>query len=881
MLKNTETGSLSFDFNSIDELHAAIGQLHLDLSLAVSHTRLFESFKIADLKLPNRLCVQPLEGNDADINGAPGDLTLRRYRRYAEGGFGTLWIEAVAIEPKLRSAPRQLCLTRANAAAFSAFAHTLRECARARWNHELCLIIQLAHPGRYCASAKPAQPVFADAPQDTERAISPAAPASLISDDQLELLQQSFIQAAGLALELGFDGVDIKACYDDLPADLLRAVNRPGRFGGSLNNRSRLLREVIAGIKAHHPDALIASRLNVRIDNPAETMELIRSLHSAGAVLINAVPQIATVEDASTEYAALRTLDQSARLTKQLRAALPDIAFVLGGLSRFRHLLPPLAAGLVESGAADLIGVGRAALAYPDMVADLVNNDTLHPECCCLNCDACTQLLKDGGRAGCVLMDNAIYAAEYRAHRSIATDYLKSEAERCRMCVPAPCRQGCPADIDVSGFIRAFLKDDITAAYETLRRSNVLPAMCAQLCPVNALCEGACVAGILDGKSIPIHTIQYVICREAAAAGIIGVRLPQETSGWSVGVVGAGPAGTACAAELLERGHRVVIYERSTRMGGTPELLISPSRFSGAAAEVEALLKPALLQGRLVVKYGCELGDNLSLSELQNNHDALFLATGLWGEKRLGILPGVIPGVDFLLQARSGRIRTVPHRVVLLAGGDSAMDCARFCMALGCRELLIVFADPLAQMHWHMPDAWFRTPGVHFLTMTRPLEYLADDAGALCAIQVRNRVLRQSAAECQPEEIIETQLVVEAMGLQIEDSARHALASLQFTETGLLSNVAADSFSCGMPGVFAGGALINGGDSVVRCVAEGRDAALEIDNYLRRVGIKPENKALLKNYSTIKKNPPKTASGTPYASIRFPTFSFRGSYQKS
>ncbi len=834
MLKNTETGSLSFDFNSIDELRATIGQLSLNLSLAGSHTRLFESFKIADITLPNRLCVQPLEGNDADINGTPGDLTLRRYRRYAEGGFGTLWIEAVAIKPELRSAPRQLCLTRANAAAFSAFARTLRECARARWGHELRLIIQLAHPGRYCALAGSAQPVFADAPQNTKRAVSPAAPAPLISDDQLELLQHSFVQAAELALELGFDGVDIKACYDDLLANLLQSFNRPGRFGGSLNNRSRLLREIIAGIKAHQPDALIASRLNVRTDYPAETIELIRSLHSAGAVLINAVPQITTVEDASTEYVALRTLDQSARLMKGLRSSLPDIAFVLGGLSRFRQLLPPLAAGLVESGAADLIGVGRAALAYPDMVADLVNNGTLRPECCCLNCNACIQLLKDGGAAGCVVMDNAIYAAEYRAHRSIATDYLKSEAERCRMCVPAPCRQGCPADIDVPGFIRAFLKNDIISAYETLRCRNVLPAMCAQLCPVNALCEGACVAGILDGRSIPIHTIQYVICREAAAAGIIGVRLPQDTSGSSVGVVGAGPAGVACATELLERGHCVIIYERSTRMGGTPELLISPSRFYGAASEVEALLKPALLQGRLVVKYGCELGDKLSLSELQNNHDALFLATGLWGEKRLGVLPGVIPGVDFLLQAGSGKIRTVPHRVVLLAGGDSAMDCARFCMELGCRELLIVFADPLAQMHWHMPDAWFRTSGVHFLTMTRPLEYLSDAAGVLCAIRVRNRLLRQSAAEGEPEEIIETQLVIEAMGLQIEDSTRDALASLQFTEIGLLNSVAADSFSCSISGVFAGGALINGGDSVVRCVAEGRAAALEIDTYLRR-----------------------------------------------
>ena len=834
ILKTSANKSLSFEFHSLTELRDAAERLNIDLNFSSDYSLLFQPYQMRGGISPNRFCVQPLEGGDAADDGSPGELTLRRYRRFAEGGFGLIWIEAVAVEPSARSNPRQLCLTRANAAAFSAFAESIRACARERWQHEICLILQLSHAGRYCAPDGLSVPLLVEPEVNSRSENMRCARDEVVSDIELERLQQSFIERAHLALELGFDGVDIKACYNDLIFELLQADNRPGRFGGSLINRSRFLCEVVGGIKEHHPNALLASRLSLPHETTDETIELASRVRAAGVALLNVTTPDASGRQGESGNSALRELNQSVLTLQDIRNAVPELAIVAGGVSWLRHYLPAAGAAILQSGAADLIGIGRAALAYPDLVADLVNDGALHAERCCLGCDACVQLLKDNGVAGCAVTDGAIYAAEYRERRFSAVDNLREEAQRCRQCAPAPCRSGCPADIDVPAFLKAFVEDDVAGAYEILRSKNVLSAMCALLCPVNTLCESRCVAGILDGRPIPIHAIQFLVCQQAAASALTGVRLPEATSGKMIAVIGAGPAGVSCAAELLERGHRVVIYERSSRLGGTPELLINQARFSGAAAEVEALLKPALHRGRVLIKCGFELGDNLSLHEVRHAYDAVFLATGVWGEKTLGAVPGVVSGVEFLARVRSGKLRTVPRRVVLLAGGDSAMDCARGVLDLGASELLIVYAGALAELHWHLPDSWFRTSGVHFLTMTQPLGYATDSSGSLCALKICNKLNAQSENSDVAMNLLQTTLVIEAMGLEIENTVKRALAELEFSDHGLLCRSAPDSYNCGLPGVFAGGALINGGDSVVRCITEGRRAAVEIDDYLRK-----------------------------------------------
>jgi glutamate synthase (NADPH/NADH) small chain len=441
--------------------------------------------------------------------------------------------------------------------------------------------------------------------------------------------------------------------------------------------------------------------------------------------------------------------------------------------------------------------------------------------------------MKDDGHAGCAIMDGALYSGEYRSRRHFSTDHLKEEAKRCRGCEPAPCRAGCPTRIDVPAFLKAFAEGELGAAYDILRTANALPELCSHLCPVGMLCEGPCVAGTLDGTPIPIHDIQYVVSWEAFRNGLTGIRVPAKDSGKKVAIVGAGPAGLSCVVALLEQGHQVVLFERSSRLGGTPEQVIRSSRFTGAHAEAQALLMPALRQARLVIKYGVELGRDMTLEELLRDHDALFLATGVWGEKSLGVAKGVVSGLDFLSQAKAGRIKMLPERVILLAGGDSAMDTARVALEQGVRELLIVYAGPLSEMHWHMDDSWFRTEGVHFLTLTQPLGYRVDADGQVTGLRIRRCLGDSLGATSMAETILSSTLIIEAMGLGVEASLASALKGCSFTKEGLLITAEGASLACGLLGLFAGGGLINGGASVSQCVAEGMRAGHEIDQLLR------------------------------------------------
>lgn len=807
-----------FHLETLDELGREVRRLNLTVPVSGDVSPLSEPLVIGGVRVPNRLCVQPMEGCDAGVGGVPGELTLRRYRRYAEGGFGLIWLEATAVDGQCRSNPRQLWMNRSNVKGFAELVRDIRQAARHRWGHEVVILLQLSHAGRYSNPEGIPDPLIAwhDTAMDRRQGIPDDY--EVVSDDYLDRLRDVYLEAGYLAMEAGFDGVDVKACHGDLLAELLSAFGRPGRYGGSLENRSRFLRETTETLGKAFPGAVLAAR--VSIPDGQEPVELARVLQVAGTRILN-------ISEPPADQAPLVQAARLMAVTRIVQQAVPAMAVVGGGFSWFRHFLPDVAAGFLREGYGAMIGVGRAALAYPSLAGDLLRTGRMDPDKCCIACSACMQLIKDGGTSGCAVMDSEIYGAAYRSHRHFAPDNLRKEAKRCLGCEPAPCRSACPARIDVPAFIKAFAQDEPAKAYEIIRRANVLPEMCAHLCPVGRMCEGRCVTNTLEGNPIPIHDIQYAVSWNARHDGLTGVRVPQAETGKRVAVVGGGPAGVACAVTLLERGHHVVLFERAARLGGTPELLIRASRFSGARDEVEAVLKPALCEARLTVKFGCELGREITLEGLRRGHDAVFLAAGVWSERSLGRPEGVWDGVGFLRGARSGDIESVPSRVILLAGGDSAMDCAMVARELGARELTIVYAGPLSEMHWHMPDSWFRTEGVQFMTMTRPVGYEIDAGGKVSGLKVCRQpgVMPEAGA-------VAADLIIEAMGLGVGEALAAALSPCELTGEGLVKTVGANSLSCGIPGVYAGGGLINGGASVVQCVEEGMRAGREISDYL-------------------------------------------------
>jgi NADPH-dependent glutamate synthase beta subunit-like oxidoreductase/2,4-dienoyl-CoA reductase-like NADH-dependent reductase (Old Yellow Enzyme family) len=752
-----------------------------------------------------------MEGADATADGAPGELTFRRYRRYAQGGFGLIWIEATAVAAQGRSNPRQLWLNTRNVAEFARLIAEIKQAARQARGHDVAVVLQLAH----------------------------ARHDPLISDSDLDRLQKDYAAASRLAEEAGIDGVDIKACHGDLAAACLAARARPGRYGGSFENRSRFLRETVMRCRTALSHAFLASRMaagdgGADLTNEAdpEALALACALQEDGVSLLNVSVQKARDGGGEGGRHPIEDLARRIAITRAIQKAIPAIPVVGGGYSWLRHFVPPVAAGVVREGGAALIGLGRAALAYPDLAGDLLRAARVDPDRCCLDCSACSQMLKDGGTAGCVIMDSGTYGEEYRQRRHFALDHLRQEAERCRGCVPAPCRQGCPTRIEVPAFMEAFARDDVAAAYGIIRKANVLPEMCAHLCLPNAMCEGPCLLNTLERNPIPIHDIQYAVCWLARQRGLTGVRLPARESGKRTAIVGAGPAGVACAVTLLEAGHQVVLFERAGSLGGTPERLIRPSRFSGAREEMEAILKPALREGRLTLKFGMELGAGLSLKELTTAHDAVFLAPGVWGERSLGSATGVVNGIAFLQKTRSGEIKDLPPRVVLLAGGDSAVDSAMVARELGVLDLTVVYEGSLAEMNWHLPDSWFRTAGVNFMTLTRPLDYRVEPDGKVSGVRV---CVKGGGGPAEGQAmVLAADLVIESLGLGVELSLAQALQGAARVDDGLIKTAQNQSFSCGAAGLFAGGGAINGGASVVQCVAEGMKAGREIDAYLRR-----------------------------------------------
>ena len=745
-----------FYLTSVADLRAEIERLGVDVPVAGESGRLAQSLEIRGRRVPNRFCAQPIAGHDADAGGAPGELTKRRYRRYAEGGFGLIWMEATAAGPD--GQPKQLALHPASVDAFRVMAEEMRAAAP----DEPAVILQLV-------SERPEQ----------------------------------LAEAALLAEEAGFDGVDLRCARALLPSTL-------------------------AAVRAQAPGLLLATRLcayegvrggfgvcasDYRKLDLSEPVRLVQSWRAAGLDLLNvtsASPVLRGPErglkarsdfDEPDEHP-LMALERQLHLARALREAAPGLPVVGSGLSWLRHLLPYVAEGALREGCFDFAGMGRSALAYPFAPRDYLEHGRLEPGSACIVCHGCTLMHREGEPVGCVIRDGATYGPVYRAMRRFDADQLLAGAARCHLCEAAPCVGASPTRTDIPAFIAAFRAGDESRAYEIIRQRDVLPELTSRLAPGWMESEGACIETTLTGTPVPILDLQYAVAWRARERGQTGARVPEQSSGKRVAIAGGGPAGLAAAIRLVELGHAVDLYEASDRLGGAPARVIPASRRPDPQPEIEALLAPAIAAERLCIHLRSTVGTDVPLKVLEVEFDAVLVATGLWQERSLGRVPGVIGALDLL----EFPAQPVPARVALLAGGDSAMDAARALQARGATEIFVIFGGPRSAMHWHMPESWFATPGVHAMMNCEPLGYTTAEEGHVAGVRLRQ-------AQLGVESALPVTMVVEAMELQVPDGMRAALA--------------------GAGGrIYTAGALVNGGASVSRCVAEGLAAAEAIHHDL-------------------------------------------------
>jgi len=433
-----------FSFKSGTELLKKADELGIGLPFQDSVAPLFEGVQIGWKKAPNRMAVQPMEGFDAEADGSPSELTIRRYKRYAEGGSGLIWFEATSVVPQGRSNPHQLLLETRTLDEFKRLVEETRRSAYRIFgaSHEVFLVLQLTHSGRYSKPAGKAEPMVAGYIPLFE---SQAEKEHMVSDEELDRLQDKFVLAARLTQEAGFDAVDIKACHGYLVNELLSARTRTNsRYGGNFENRSRFLRQAIQNIKEEASGVYPAVRLSAFDGIPypygfgtgkgeppqldlSEPKELIRRLIQAGCLIFNITvgnpclyPHLGRPFDRALPGATLpeehplESVSRLLRITAELQKMFPKITFVGTGYSWLRYFFPHVAGAVIDRREATLIGLGRSSLAYPDAPKDLMAKGAMDPSKVCITCSRCTELMRSGYSSGCAVRDKEIYGRVYK-----------------------------------------------------------------------------------------------------------------------------------------------------------------------------------------------------------------------------------------------------------------------------------------------------------------------------------------------------------------------------------------------------------------------------------------------------------------------------------
>jgi NADPH-dependent glutamate synthase beta subunit-like oxidoreductase/2,4-dienoyl-CoA reductase-like NADH-dependent reductase (Old Yellow Enzyme family) len=867
-----------FHFHSLAQLRERIAELKLPLEASDDISPLLEPLDAGGYRLPNRLVVLPMEGCDGTAAGAPGELTFRRYLRFAAGGAGLLWLEATAVVPEGRANPRQLWIHERNVAAFEALANQARQAARDSCgaHHRPLLIVQLTHSGRYSRPERNARPIIAHRSPYLDPLHGLGSDYPLISDSELERLEDAYVEAARCAWRAGFDGVDVKACHRYLISELHASFTREDSiYGGSFENRTRFFRNIVKKIRAALPNLLVTARMNVYdamaypygfgvsqadpgTPDLAEPVELVRFLADAGAPLVNITignpyfnPHVNRPFDLPTAgsplppESPLAGVARFSEIVRQIQEGVPGIAVIGGGYSWLRQFFPHVAAAAVRSGRVSLVGAGRMAFAYPDFARDLAEFGALEPEKVCVACSACTQIMRDGGRTGCVPRDAEVYEPIYKAGRAEALDTILEMARTCRQCNDPTCIGHCPARVNIPKFIDQMVQRDFRGAYETIRASNVLAAVCGYVCPAETLCESACINRHYS-ETVPIRHLQRWVSRKAVEEGWAAGSRPQAArSGKRVAVLGAGPAGIAAAVELAAHGHEVALFDREAAPGGLAQQTIPSERMPDAVIrrEISDALAAA---GDLVLRRQAAVSPTHTLDDvLAEGFDGALIALGL---NQSGGLPGmarpasgVVGALEFLAGAKVWRSPWPACRVLVIGGGNTAIDAALTARRCGAEDVALVYRRSFAEMPaWPVERDQAMQAGIHFLILTQPVGYVADRAGRLTGLQVMRTVLgapgpdgrRRPEAVAGSQHVIPADLVIEAVGQQLAEATRAGLTGVELTSSGRV-RTRNGSLATSRPGVFAAGDLVNGGATVVQAVAEGLRAAREIDAYLR------------------------------------------------
>ncbi len=448
-------------------------------------------------------------------------------------------------------------------------------------------------------------------------------------------------------------------------------------------------------------------------------------------------------------------------------------------------------------------------------------------------------------------------SASERAHdfdeiyREFAATKANEQASRCSQCGVPFCQVHCPLHNNIPDWLKLTAEGRLDEAYELSSATNNFPEICGRICPQDRLCEGNCV--IEKGfEAVTIGSVEKYITDTAWQRGWVKPIAPRRERAESIGIVGAGPAGLAAAEQLRRKGYQVAIYDRYDRVGG---LLIYGIPNFKLEKEIVQRREKLLRDSKVTFHLNCEVGRDVTMDELRSRHAAVLIATGVYKARDIhapGVgLPGIAPALDYLTASNrhglgdkvagfeSGALNAKGKNVVVIGGGDTAMDCVRTAVRQGAKSVKCLYRRDRANMPGSQREVKHaEEEGVEFVWLSAPQAFLGKDKVSHVRSVRIHLGMPDASGRQTPQEIpnshvnIEADLVLKALGFDPEDmQTMFAAPDLGVTGWGTLK-IDWRSMMTNLDGVFAAGDIVRGASLVVWAVRDGRDAAERIHGYL-------------------------------------------------
>jgi len=429
----------------------------------------------------------------------------------------------------------------------------------------------------------------------------------------------------------------------------------------------------------------------------------------------------------------------------------------------------------------------------------------------------------------------------------------QAQSSRCSQCGVPFCQVHCPLSNNIPDWLKLTAEGRLEEAYEVSSATNTFPEICGRICPQDRLCEGNCV--IEKGfDSVTIGAVERYITDTAFEKGWVKPNKPRFERPESVGIVGAGPGGLAAAEALRAKGYQVHVYDRHDRVGG---LMIYG--IPGFKLEKDIVIRrwKLLEEQGIVFHLGADIGGALSFEALRARHDSVLIATGVYKPRDIGGpgagLAGIVPALDYLTTSNrqglgdavpefdNGSLNAAGKNVVVIGGGDTAMDCVRTAVRQGAKSVKCLYRRDKANMPGSMREVKnAEEEGVEFVWLSAPEAFLGDShVTAVRAVRMHlglpDASGRQSVEPIEGGHFnIEADLVLKALGFDPEDlPAMFGESALTVTKWGTLK-VDHKSFMTSLPGVFAAGDIVRGASLVVWAIKDGRDAAAQMHAYMQQ-----------------------------------------------